>query len=76
MKKNLLIAGVAVAAVAVYLATKGAAPWWSTLELSPDQRAMLEDQERAFWPELQGNTGYPVEAMTNVSEPAPGGVWA
>lgn len=64
MTKNQIIAAGVLAVGALYLATKKESPWWSDLALSDEQRTMLWDQEREFWAEAQGNTGYPAEAMT------------
>lgn len=64
MKGKGMFLVLAVAAVGVYLMTKGKAPWWADLSLSDQQRKMLEDQERDFYPVNAGNTAYPVEAVT------------
>lgn len=68
MKKEMLMV-LAVAVVGVYMATKGEEPWWAGLSLSEQQRKMLEDQERDFYPVNAGNTAYPPAAITG------GGQW-
>ena len=45
--KTFLLA--AVVAGGVYLMLRGARPAWADMQLSPEQRAMLEAQEAAFY---------------------------
>lgn len=45
-----MLAVVAAVGVGVYAYSKRVnSPWWSNLQLSPQQRSMLEEQERGFW---------------------------